>query len=120
MRKNDKKIFLDKPTLYRMLNLRKTGLTVTTLAIMFNCDYSSIRAQCDKYGIEPLEEVWPERITGGMVYGIERIIAEIIPHYQTQTNYKVVNGERINLGKSYAEYIAESKKYPQRNRVTTW
>lgn len=108
MRKNDKKIFLDKPTLYRMLNLRKTGLTVTTLAFMFNCDYSSIRAQCDKYGIVPHDEI----------YGIERIIAQIIPLYLQETRYKVVNGEKINLGRSYAEYMAISGiKYPQRNHA---
>ena len=104
MRTGDTKIFLHKPTLYRMLNLRKTGLTVTTLAWMFNCDYSSIRAQCDKYSIVPMDEV----------YGIERIIAQIIPQYQTDPQYKVVNGEKINLGHSYAEYLALSGKYPQR------
>lgn len=106
MKQGDKKLFLDRDKLTQMINLRRNGLTVTTLAIMFGCDYSSIRAQCDKYGIVPRVDV---------IYGIERIIAQIIPHYIQSKTFKVVNGEKINLGKSYAEYVTESlakSKYP--------
>ena len=96
MLKGNTKLFLDKQKLYQMLNLRRNGLTITTLAIMFDCDHTSIQAQCDKYGIHPIDEV----------YGIERIIAQVIPFYQSQLRFRLVCGEKINIGRSYKEYLS--------------
>lgn len=99
MRLNDKKIFLDKSKLYEMLNLRRSGYALTTLAIMYDCDISSIRYQCDKFYVQPIDET----------YTLERIISQVLPKPEPVT-YKVVNNERINLGKSYAEYLIPIEK----------
>lgn len=82
-----------------MLELRMSGYAIKTLAGMYGCDPSSIRHQCDKYGIEPpLHEV----------YAVDRVVMSAIP--SAVGNWKFVNGERINAGKSYKEYLEESKK----------
>lgn len=87
-----------------MLNLRRNGYALTTLSIMYNCDISSIRYQCDKYDIEPLDDV----------YTLERIISQVLPK-QEEPQYKTVGGEKINLGKSYKEYLAGvTDIYPHR------
>lgn len=93
MRINDKKVFLDKEKLYQMINLRLNGIAVSSLALFFNVDRSSISYQCDKYLIEPNDEV----------YTLERIISKVLP--KPDLTFKVINGERINLGRSYKEYL---------------
>lgn len=100
MRKNDKKIFLDKVKLTQLLNLRLNGFALTSLAYLFNCDVMSVWHQCKKYQIEPLEDV----------YTIERIIKAVIPKPQPLT-YRVINGEKINIGKNYADYILMEKSF---------
>lgn len=97
MRKNDRKIFLNKPLLYEMLNLRLSGWALTSLAFYYGCDFTSIKYQCIKYQVEPIEDV----------YTIERMIRQIIPK-SLPLSYKIVNGEKINLGKSYKEYCKTS------------
>ena len=94
MRKNDKKLFLNKESLYTMINLRINGFAISSLALLFNCDPSSIRNQCDRYEIVPLDDI----------YTIERIIHKTFPK-PSESRWKIVDGERINLGKSYKEYL---------------
>lgn len=96
MKKGNKKIFVrDKDLLSQMLALRYYGYALTSLANMFGCDRTSISHHCKMFHIRPVEQV----------YTIERIVSQIIPKEQP-TTYKIVNGERINLGKSYAEYLS--------------
>lgn len=101
MRKNDTKIFLDKQKLTQMLNMRRSGYALTSLAIIFGVDRTSIAYQCDKYLIKPLEET----------YTLERIIEDVLEQvYKPEPEkFKVIDGHRINLGKTYAEYLAEAK-----------
>jgi len=110
MRLHDKKLFADKEKLGFMLYLRYQGLALTTLAAFFGCDISSIRFQCDKFHVKP----------HGDVYTFERIINQILPNIKP-ASYKLINGEKINIGKSYEEYIKEGKKlspfYKQNNRI---
>lgn len=100
MRKNDKKVFLDTEKLLRMIALRRAGYATTTLAIIFGVDRSSIEYHCQRFSLKP--EV--------QVYSLERIISDVLTtlNPQTEPTFKIVNGEKINLGKSYAEYMAEN------------
>ena len=95
MRKNDKKIFLDKAKLYQMVNLRLNGLSLTSLGYLFNCNLKSIEYQCDKYNVKPIDDT----------YTIERLVSKILRNKIKEPTYKVVNGEKINLGRSYKDYL---------------
>lgn len=97
MVKGNTKLFLDKPKLYQMVNLRINGLSYVSLAEIFGCDWTSIKYLCHLYYIKPQTQV----------FGISNIITQIIPKPEALT-YKIVNGEKINLGKSYKEYV----RYP--------
>lgn len=102
MRKNDKKIFLNKRILVEMLEKRASGWSISALSMHYHCDKSSIRYQIHKYSVNPLDKE---------IYAIDRIIMQTFP--KIVGNWKEVNGERINLGKSYKEYLAESKYPPK-------
>ena len=97
MQIGNRKLFIDKALLSRMLNLRRNGYSIQTLAIMFNCHFTSIDFECQKYHIEPLTEV----------IGLERLISDVIAQVPAPS-YKIINGEKINLGKSYKEYVAQN------------
>jgi len=99
MRKGDKKTFLNKPLLYEAINLRRVGYTLSILAHIFKVDKSSLRYWFKKYQIKPYEDV----------YGLERIAKQIIPPVPRET-YKIVNNEKINLGKSYQEYQQDNRR----------
>jgi hypothetical protein len=87
------KLFLRKEKLYLLVNLRRTGHTYKSIALFFNCDYSSVKFQCRKYHIEPLDEV----------YGVQAIL-ESIP-LPRQHEVREIDGERINVGRSYKDYL---------------
>ncbi len=101
MIKGNVKLFLDRTKLTRMINLRIIGYTEQSLATMFGCDRVSISQQLIKYNIIPLEQT----------YDFERITRAILPSLQPQFNsqWEVRNGERINLGKSYKEYLTQGR-----------
>lgn len=103
MRKNDKKLFLNKRKLWDMLNYRLNGYGISTLSLMYHCDAKAIRYQCEKYKIEPK----------GNVYVVERIVSKVAP--KAAGNWKIVNNEWINQGKSYKDYMeeAKSRNYPE-------
>lgn len=106
MRLNDTKIFQDKDKLLEMLNLRIDGCSISFLAAYYHCDKSSIRFQCDKYNVEPSDE---------KVYAVDRILVQTFP--KVVGYWKEVNGERVNVGKSYKEYLQEANaKYPPKYR----
>ena len=114
MQLGNKKIFRDKKLLTQMLNLRLNGLALSSLAWLFACDRDSITKQCQKYGIEP-HHVYSRVMLDeeGEVIMVERIVSAVLP--KDNLTYKIVNGERINLGKSYAEYVrAAGGQYPPR------
>lgn len=107
MRLHDRKIFLNKQKLWEMLNLRMNGYAISTLAIIYHCDMKAIRYQCDKYKITPPDNE---------LYAVERIVSKTIS--KSIGNWKFINGERINIGKSYKEYLEEAKrKYSPKNQI---
>ena len=82
MVKGKTKIFLNQAKLTKMLNLRRNGYSYNLLAIMFDCDRTSLSFQCDRYQIRPIE-----------VYNLKGIVAKFLPK-QEPPKYKIVNGER--------------------------
>ena len=87
------KIFRDRKTLDRLVNLRINGYAVSTLSIMFKCDKHSIRDQLDKYHIEP----WTQ------IYSIERIVSEVLP--EPKESVWVMKGDyKFNRGHNYSDY----------------
>lgn len=107
-------IFIDKEKLVEMLGLRRAGWTFVALAEFYNCDRTSIRYQCRKYQIFPTKtefisnssEVFnPKRIA-------TQIVVKIVPH--KISNWVIVDGERINTGKSYADYLKNISPYKER------
>ncbi len=92
-----------------MLNLRLNGFSVETLGIIFNCDHTSVGDQCRKYGIVPVVSVYPQVVKKRKVFDLKRQMAIILPQLP------VPGEERINRGKTYAEYVAEAaaRKQPE-------
>lgn len=79
MLKGNKKLFVDKSKLSQMLALRYSGYALTSLAILYNCDISSIRFWCDRFHVKPKE-----------VYTIERFLRQILPQGQQEIRRNVV------------------------------
>lgn len=102
MRLHDRKLFKDTDKLSHMLNLRMQGWTLESLAIYFKCHKTSVEAQCDKYGVIPLEPT----------VGVESMGRRIM----SRQVFKIADGEVICRGKSYADYLKDSK-YPTTNLV---
>jgi len=100
MKTGQKTIFNNPATLLQMIALRRAGYATTTLAIMFGVDRSSIEYHCQRFSLKPDRQI----------YSLERIIADVLIALNPPADprFKIVNGERINLGKTYAEYMAES------------
>lgn len=69
MRLGDKALFKDQKKLTKMLNLRLNGYSIRSLAVIYGCDRTSIKAQCQKYDIAPVYDT----------YSIVRILAPLLP-----------------------------------------
>lgn len=95
MRKGDVKIFADRQKLFQMVNLRRIGWAETSLGMLFGCDRSSIKEQCQKYKINPLRNI----------YTIERIASKAMPFERNKTDWRMIGGEKICLGRSYSDYL---------------
>lgn len=107
MRTGDKKIFIDQDKLYQLVNLRFGGYSISSLAYIFSCDPSSIRNQCDKYNVVPLEGV----------YTIERLASSIL-HEESEDSIWASdeNGIVYNKGRTYQEYL-DLSRYPHIKRT---
>lgn len=96
MLKGNKKVFLSKPLLYTLINLRRVGYSFQSLSILFKVDITSVRHQIHKYQIPAPEEV----------YTIERFISQALaPKTEHGAKYTWIDGELINLGRSYKDYL---------------
>lgn len=121
MRQHFKKVFANKENLYSMINLRRNGWGVTSLAVIFGCDWTSVRDQCQKYGILPLNGVYTiERIESKVLPTItafqEMLKAEIKKEVAERKILVTPSGERINMGKSYKEYFEKRYHIPIENK----
>lgn len=114
MKKSYNFISKDFNKLLEMLSLRRAGWTFVALADLYNCDRTSLRYQCRKYQVFPDKKIYiknskevfdPRRIS-------HYIIVELYP--KKVSNWKVIDGEKINTGKSYADYLASLSPYKKR------
>lgn len=85
------RIFKDPSVLEEMLNLRRGGWPLKQLAIRYHCNPTAIRTACMKHGIP--------------------IHVDILK--SPSITFKpviIISGERINVGKTYGEYLKEYKE----------
>lgn len=94
MRSGDKRVFNDPIKRYHLINFRLFGYSETTLAVMFNCHWTSIDSVFKKYQIPKPKEI----------YTLERIIAQVLPQPETP-QWKTVAGVKYNLGRDYKDYL---------------
>ncbi len=91
--------------LLAILDLRRQGFSLDFIAELYNCDRTTLRYHCRKYQIFPERTIFiknspevfnPKRIAN-------EIIIKLIP--KNESNWTIIGGERVNLGKSYADYL---------------
>jgi hypothetical protein len=105
-----------------MLLLRMAGLQYKHIAAIFNCDVSTVYHHCKKYGIEPKQNII---ITPFIISVIsKRPEQEVVQHIQKIEKPNVLvrkyaipiekdnsqwysrdNGERVNKGFDYKDYL---------------
>lgn len=85
-------VFEDSKVLNEMLFLRLRGWSLKELAWRYGCEHTSIRKQCIRYGL-PMNIVLLPR--------------PIITFRLVRTDW---NGERINVGKTYQEYLKDEER----------
>lgn len=100
-KKSNKSIFKlqrDRENLYLLVNFRIAGFGINLLATLFHCDKGTIRYECRKYDMGYHEHP---------IYSMREVVAtmknETIP--RSTREWVVEDGERINRGHSYADYI---------------
>lgn len=108
MRQGDTRKFTDTDKLIELLELRRLGWTLTALAELFDCDRTSLRYQCRKYMVFPPKTVFIKN--SNEVFDPKRIAHQIIieiepPKPPEESKWVEVDGERINIGMSYADYV---------------
>lgn len=86
--------------LERMLALRAMGFSFTVLADTFNVDRNTIRYLCRRFGLG-----------GGKV---ETTTKRVAPTVRTRPQY---TEEKINPGRTYAEYLAIEKQRAQERLI---
>lgn len=101
----------DRNILLEMLSLRKSGWTFVSLAELFNCDRTSIRYQCRKYQIFPEKTIFIKN--SNQVFDPKRIVTQILIELDPQETsiWSIIDGERVNTGKSYADYLKSVSPY---------
>lgn len=108
MRKPRTAISKDPQILFEILNLRLAGWTFVAISELYNCDRTSLRYQCRKYQIFPLKKIYIKN--SNEVFDPKRISSFILSQIYPQpvSHWTIIEGEKINVGKSYAEYVAFS------------
>lgn len=107
------KVFKDTDKLLEMLMFRKTGFSFNFLADYYNCDRTSLRYQCRKYQIFPVKKVQMRNDKSPDIFNPRRIATTVIVQIAPEkvSNWTVIDGERINTGKSYADYLKANSPY---------
>lgn len=109
------RVFKDENVLNEMLRFRRNGYTYDELALYYKVDKTSIKHWCDIYGLggnilNLVKQFYKER-------GVEReprIL--VIDVSQSIWMDDEIEG-RVCVGKSYAEYLADSRRNPTRSKV---
>lgn len=102
--------------LLEMLALRRAGYSFNFLADLYDCDRTTLRYQCRKYQIFPIKQIQIPNSKAKEIFNPERIVHDIIITITPKqtSNWIIIDGERINAGKSYAEYLRDNSPYKNR------
>lgn len=96
--------------LLEILELRRQGFSLDFLAELHNYDRTSLRYQCRKYQVFPTKTIFiknsPEIFNPPRI--AHQIIIELNPIQPSK--WVIIDGEKINRGKSYADYLSPYKK----------
>ncbi len=90
-------LFSDKGVLNLMLSLRGQGWSYDALGFLFGCDPTAIIYQCQRYGIDPEEDI----------IGLQEVIKQLVDEAD---KWYYVDGQKINKGKSYKDYLRSPRK----------
>ena len=99
MNKKGKRI-KDNNGINKLINLRISGFSEASLAYLFGADRTAVIYHFKKYGIGRPE----------VTYDIPRIVSSLIPPSR-ESIWLEIDGERINQGMSYKDYVQQSKRY---------
>jgi hypothetical protein len=113
MKKTYTFISKDPTILLEILDLRRAGLSLDFLAELYNCDRTSLRYQCRKYQIFPMKTVFIRNDKSPEIFNPKRIASRVLIAVAPPkaSNWTIVDGERINTGKSYADYLKDVSPY---------
>lgn len=116
MKKTYTFISKDPEKLLEILSLRKAGLSLDFIAELYNCDRTSLRYQCRKFQVFPVKTIFIRNDKSTEIFNPKRIAHQILMEIAPPvvSNWTMVEGERINTGKSYADYLALS---PYRKQI---
>lgn len=101
----------DKNKLLEMLYLRRAGFSYNFLSKFYGCDRETLRYHCHKYQIFPQKKKFIHN--SSEVFNPARIAIKIISTIAPEkvSNWIVIDGEKINTGKSYADYLKSNSPY---------
>ena len=104
------RVFKNPETLNEMLRFRRNGYTYDELALFYKVDRTSIKHWCDIYGlggsvIELVKQFYKD--SGVQIDHEPRVL--VIDISQPMWIDDEIEG-KVCLGKSYAEYLSDSKK----------
>lgn len=102
--------FSDRDLLIEAVNLRINGWALSSLALLYTVDKSSLRGQFKKYRVRPKTDV----------YIVERIVMKPISQQAFEMNkWKIVDGEKVSRGKTYEDYMREPQNKGESYRYMT-
>lgn len=110
----DPRFISKNPTiLVEILELRHAGFSFKFIADIYNCDRTSLRYHCRKYQIFPIKTVFIRNDKSSEIFNPERIVSNILITFtpSKESKWFLVDGERINAGKNYKDYIRELSPY---------
>lgn len=107
--------------LLEILQLRRVGFSLDFLADLYDVDRTSLRYQCRKYQVFPTKTIWVRNDKSPEIFNPRRIMSDIIIQISPiqESNWMIVNGEKINTGKSYADYLKSISPYNKLKNKTT-
>lgn len=116
------RVFKQPIVLQQMLLFRNVGMEYKQIAVLFNCDFSTIYHHCKKYDIKPIAtfSISPYILSVISKKPEQEIITKLtekplIPIENLETQwYTDTNGERYNKGFDYKDYLRKhASKLPQ-------
>ena len=116
----EKKFNRDPDMLMEMLELRKDGWSLTALGQKYGVDHTSVLYQCRKFNVaksatQQINITQVREMLGVGRLTIDRRLANGFGETYNKW-YVMPDGERINRGKTYAQYMQEARKLAEAKR----